>query len=76
MDHRSGLSPEEPCRIECHYCSTHVQVHGLKGDFKAEFLQQANLIGIRTVANFITEMATMTVHIFFTYAYCDPRQYM
>ena len=36
----------------------------LKGDAKAEFLQQANLVGSCTVANFTTVMATMTVHIF------------
>ena len=48
----------------------------LKGDAKAEFLQQANLVGSHTVANFTTVMATMTVHIFPTYAYCDQRQYM
>ena len=43
----------------------------LKGDTKAEFLQQANLVGSHTVANFTTVMVTMTVHIFTTYAYCD-----
>ena len=43
----------------------------LKGDAKAEFLQQANLVGSRTVANFTTVMVTMTVHVFPTYAYCD-----
>ena len=48
----------------------------LKGDTKAEFLQQANLVGNFTVANFTTVMATMTVHVFPTYAYCDERQYM
>ena len=48
----------------------------LKGDAKAEFLQQANLVGSRTVANFTTVMATMTVHIFPTYAYHDQRRYM
>ena len=41
----------------------------LKGDAKAEFLQQANLVGSCTVANFTTVMATMTVHAFPTYAY-------
>ena len=35
----------------------------LKGDAKAEFLQKANLVGSRTVANFTTVMATMTVHL-------------
>ena len=48
----------------------------LKGDAKAEFLQQANLVGSRTVANFTTVMATMTVHVFPTYAYRDQRRYM
>ena len=48
----------------------------LKGDAKAEFLQQANLVGSRTVANFTTVMATMTVHVFLTYAYRDQRRYM
>ena len=47
----------------------------LKGDAKAEFLQQANSVGSCTVANFTTVMATMTVHIFPTYAYRDQRQY-
>ena len=47
----------------------------LKGDAKAEFLQQANLVGSGTVANFIKVMATMTVHIFPTYAYCHQRRY-
>ena len=36
----------------------------LKGDAKAEFLQQATLAGSRTVANFTIVMATMIVHIF------------
>ena len=48
----------------------------LKGDAKAEFLQQANLVVGRTVVNFITVMATMTVHVSPTYLYCDQRQYM
>ena len=48
----------------------------LKGDAKAEFLQKANLVGSRTVANFTTVMATMTVHVFPTYTYCDQRRYM
>ena len=48
----------------------------LKGDAKAEFLQQANLVGSCTVANFTTVMATMTVHVFPTYAYRDQRRYM
>ena len=43
----------------------------LKGDAKAEILQQDNLVGIRIVANFTWVMATMTVHVFPTYAYCD-----
>ena len=48
----------------------------LKGDAKAEFRQQANLVGSCTVANFTTVMATMTVHVFPTYAYRDQRRYM
>ena len=47
-----------------------------KGDAKAEFLLQANLVGSCTVANFTTVMVTMTVHFFPAYAYCDQRQYM
>ena len=39
----------------------------LKGDAKADFLQQANLVGSYTVANFTKVMAIMTVHIFPTY---------
>ena len=45
----------------------------MKGDAKAEFLQQDNLVGSCTVANFTTVMATMTVHVFPTYAYRDQR---
>ena len=48
----------------------------LKGDAKAKILQQANLVGSCTVANFTTVMATMTVYVFPTYAYCDQRRYM
>ena len=40
---------------------------------KAEFLQQANLGGSHTVANFILVMATMTLDIFSTYTYLDQR---
>ena len=45
----------------------------LKGDAKAEFLQKANLLGCHTVATFIVVMATMTVHVFPSYAYCDAK---
>ena len=48
----------------------------LKGDTKAVLLQYANLVGSHTVANFTIVMATMTVYVFPTYAYCDQRQYM
>ena len=48
----------------------------LKGDANAELLQQANLVGSCTVANFTTIMVIMTVHVFPTYAYCDQRHYM
>ena len=51
-------------------------VRVLKGDVKTEFLQQANLVGSCTDANFTTEMATMTVYVFPTFAYCDQRQHM
>ena len=47
----------------------------LQGDAKAEFLQMS-LVGSYTVANFTTLMATMTVHIFPTYAYCNQRRQM
>ena len=48
----------------------------LKGDTKAEYLQQANLGGSHTVAFFTMVMTTMTVHVFPTYAYRGQRQYM
>ena len=48
----------------------------LKGHAKAEFLQKASLAGSHIVANFTTVMATMTVHIFPTYAYCDQSRNM
>ena len=48
----------------------------LKGDAKAEFLQQANLVGSCTVATFTMSMATMNVHVFPTYAYGDQRRFM
>ena len=69
---------EEPCRTKyttgppIHKCMEGV----LKGDAKAEFLQQANLVGSRIVANFTRVMTTMTEHVFPTYSYCDQRQYM
>ena len=47
-----------------------------KRDAKAEFLQQASLVGCCTVANLTTVIATITTHIFPTYGYCDQRQYM
>ena len=43
----------------------------LKGNVKAEFLQWINFI----VANFTKVMATMTVHIFSTYANHNKRQF-
>ena len=43
----------------------------LKGDAKAEFLQQADLGGSCTVANSTTLMVTSTVHVFPTFANCD-----
>ena len=48
----------------------------LKGDAKAKFTQQANLVGRRTVANFNIEMVTMTAHIFPVLAYQDQRRCM
>ena len=48
----------------------------LKGDVRAEFTQQANLVGSCTVANFTTVMAIMTSCIFPTYISCNQRQYM
>ena len=48
----------------------------LKGDAKAKFTQHANLVGSRTVGNFTTIMATMTVHIYPVLAYQDQKQYM
>ena len=45
----------------------------LKGDTKAKFTQQANLVGSCTVANITTVMATMTVHIFLVLAYQDQK---
>ena len=48
----------------------------LKGDAKAEFTQQANLVGSCTVGNFTTVMATMIVHIFPVLAYQDQKRYI
>ena len=48
----------------------------LKGYGKAEFTQQANLVGSRTFGNFTKVMATMTVHIFPVLAYQDQKRYM
>ena len=48
----------------------------LKGDAKAEFTQQTNLVGSYAVGNFTTVMATMTVHIFPILSYQDQKQYM
>ena len=48
----------------------------LKGNTKAVFLHQTTLVGSCAIANFTTVMATKTVHIFTTYAYCDQRQYL
>ena len=45
----------------------------LKGDVKAEFTQQVNLVGSCAVANFTK---TMTIHVFPTYTYCDQRRYI
>ena len=48
----------------------------LKGDSKAEFTQQANLVGSFTIDDFTTVMATMTVHIFPILAYHNQKRYM
>ena len=48
----------------------------LKGDARLGFLQKTNLVVSCTISNFTTEMASMTVHVFPTYAYGDKRQYM
>ena len=48
----------------------------MKGDTKAKFTQQANLVGSRTVGNFTTVMATMTVYNFSVLAYQDQKRYM
>ena len=48
----------------------------LKGDAKAEFTQQANIVGSCTVGNFTTVMTTMTVHIFPVLTYQDQKWYM
>ena len=48
----------------------------LKGDAKPVILQQADLVGSCTVANFNTVIATMTVHIFPVLAYQDQKRYM
>ena len=78
VNHLCGLSAEEPCRIECHYCSTHVQVHrkGAERRCQTEYCQKANFVGSCAVANFTMVIATMTVHILPTYTYCNQRQYM
>ena len=46
----------------------------LKGNIKAEFPQQADSVGSCIVTNLTMLMATMTVHIFSTFAYCDQKQ--
>ena len=48
----------------------------LKGDTKVKFTQQAILVGSRTVSNFTTVVATMTVHIFPVLAYKDQKLYI
>ena len=48
----------------------------LKGDAKAKFTQQANLVESHTVGNFTRVMTTMTVHIFPVLVYQDQKQYM
>ena len=75
MDHLCGSSPvgqNITTGSPKHKCVERV----LKSDAKAERLQQANLGGSCTVANFTTVMATLTVHVFPTYAYRDQRRYM
>ena len=75
MDHLCVLSPKNPLGQNVttgppmYECMERV----LKGNAKAEFLQQDKLVGSCTVNNFTTAMATMTVHVLPTYAYCDQR---
>ena len=47
----------------------------MNGDAKAFFHKQADLVGSCTVPNFTMILATMTAHIFPTYAPCDQKQY-
>ena len=39
MDHLCELSPEESYRTECHYWSTHVQVHGKTAERRRQLIQ-------------------------------------
>ena len=48
----------------------------LKSDSKAVFFQQTNLADCHKVENLTTAMATMTLHIFPTFAYHDKKQYL
>ena len=48
----------------------------LKGDAKAKFTQQTNLLGSCTVGNFTTVTATMTMHIFPVLTYPEQKRYM
>ena len=48
----------------------------LKGYAKAEFTQQTNLVGSRSVGNFTTVMAIMTMHICPVLAFQDQKRYM
>ena len=48
----------------------------MERELKVDAIQQANLVGSYTVANFNKVMATMTVQVFLTYAYCDQRRYI
>ena len=48
----------------------------LKGDAKAEFTQQANLVKSCTVGNFTTVKSTVTKHIFPVLAYQDEKRYV
>ena len=57
-----------------HMCECMERV--LKGDTKAKFKQQANLVGSHTVGNFTTVMAAMIVHIFPVLTYQDQKRYI
>ena len=48
----------------------------LKGDTEAEFTQQSNLVGSRTVGSFTMVIATMIMNIFPVLSYQDQKRHM